>query len=126
MAASPIVGIFGDAALEARRAVGAGLNFADQIEPRHLAVRWAAGGNGQRLLADFGDQADDHGLAGHQAHEFADGGTFAARRARVEFDAACEPVTTATRPIDSGPLPMRRVRVLPVNGVHGRPGAGYC
>ena len=55
------VRIFGDAALEARRAAVVGANLADQIEPRHLAERLAAGRRQHGLLADFGDQADDHG-----------------------------------------------------------------
>jgi hypothetical protein len=78
--------MLGDAALEARHAGGRGLNLADKIDPRHLAEDGRAGGNVDRLLADLGDEREDHGLAGHQAHEFADRGVLVARRAAVELD----------------------------------------
>ena len=78
------IGIFRDAALEARRAGLAGPDLADQIEPRHLAVvLHAARSCHELLLADIGDQPDDDGLARQQAHEFSDGRIFAFRRARA-------------------------------------------
>ena len=80
------IGIFGDAALEARSAGRDGADFADQVEPRDPAVRLFAGRRHHRLLADIGDQADEHGFAGHHAHEFSDGWAFAAGDARDEFD----------------------------------------
>ena len=79
------VRIFDDAALEHGRAAVARANLADQIEARDLAE--GRPGRGHRgLLVDVGDQADDHGFAGHHAHEFADGGLLAAGAARGEFD----------------------------------------
>ena len=56
---------------------------------------------GDRLLADFGDQADDHGLAGHHAHEFSDRRHVRRRLRALSSTVACEPVTAATRPINS-------------------------
>ena len=79
--------IVGDAALETRRAGAVGLDLADQIEPRNLAHGRVAGGPVERLFADLGDQADDDGLAAHQAHVFPDGGTLADDGPRVKFDA---------------------------------------
>jgi GNAT superfamily N-acetyltransferase len=72
------------AALEARGA-GFGAKLADQIEPRHLAEGCPVARRRHRLLAHFGDHADDDGLAHHQAHVFADGGMFAGH-ARVKLD----------------------------------------
>ena len=80
------VGIFHDAALEARRAIFAGANLADQIEPRDFAVGRPAGRRRHRFLADIGDHADDDGLVGDHAHEFADRGMLAAAVARGELD----------------------------------------
>ena len=80
------VRILHDAALEACRAGLAGTNLADQIEARDFAERLSAGRRQHRLLADIGDQPDDHGFAGHHAHEFSDRGMFAAGVARVELD----------------------------------------
>ena len=69
------------------RAVVAGADLADQIEPRDLAVGRAATAAGDHgLLADLGDHADDHGLAGDHADEFSDGRIFAADRTRGQLD----------------------------------------
>ena len=94
--------VIGDAALEARRAVFAGLNFADQIEARDFAEILPAIRRRQCLLAHFGDQADDQGFAADQAHEIADGGTFAGHARALSSMLACEPETAETRPSNSG------------------------
>ena len=76
------MGYSDDAALEARRAACRGTDFADQIEPRDFAESLLAGRRRHCLLADIGNQADDHGLARHHAHEFSDGRLLAAGAAQ--------------------------------------------
>ena len=64
--------IFGDAALEIGGARGARLDFADQIHPRGAAAIGIL--VALRALGNFGDQADDDGVAADDAEEFSDRG----------------------------------------------------
>jgi len=77
--------IFGDAALEISGACGARLDFADQIHPRGAAATGIL--VALRALGDFGDQADDDGVAADDAEEFSDrGARQAAGRERRQSD----------------------------------------
>ena len=113
------IGIFGDAALEARLAVFVA-QFADQVEPRHLAkVRAAArtASHAKGLLADFGDQADDDRVSKRKADEFSDGGLL--DRPRAQFDARLRAIDGRHASDRIGR--RRRTRALSGSKIHDRP-----
>ena len=74
--------ILGDAALETAAVRLGQPDFAEQVEAGDLAERL----RGRRLLADFGDHADDQRRPGDQADEFSDRGLVGAGHARGQFD----------------------------------------